>query len=107
MPVLAFGDESATPDLVVYALAIFRPERADEARTLLSAVKRPLEISGETRLHARLMFSHRQRKGTPWQGVKPKQIEDMVRRLVEGLRLIGNQPIVAAIAPKDMTHLPT
>ncbi len=106
-PVTAFGDESEDHELFVYALAIFRPDHTDEARTVLANMKRSLGVPEDTRLHCRIIFSGQRRRGTPWANVNPPLIQDSVHALVTAVRRLDETPEIGVIERRRVPLLPS
>ena len=105
--VIGFGDESEDQDSLVYALAIFRPARTDDARRALAGMKRSLGVPEGARLHCRVVFSGQRRRGTPWANVNHSRIEDAVRTLVSEVRTLGEAPEIGVLDRRRVPLLPT
>lgn len=104
--VLAFGDESENEQILVYALAIFCQERADDARVALASIKRSLGVPEDTPLHCRIAFSGQRRRGTAWADVNPARLQGAVRALVVELRQIGETPEICVLERRRVPPLP-
>ena len=103
---MAFGDESESDTLLIYALAIFRTERTQDARAVLSRMKQSLGVPDEARLHCRVVFSGQQRRRSAWAGVNPLRIEQAVRDLVAEMRQLGERPEIGVIDRRQVPPLP-
>jgi hypothetical protein len=105
--VIAFGDESENDTHLVYALAIFRSERTDEARAALARMKRSLGVPESTRLHCRVVFSGQRRRGTAWAATNHRQIENAVRGLAVEIHNLNETPEIGVIDRRRVPLLPT
>lgn len=79
LAVVGFGDESENDELLVYALALFRPPRINAARAALAEMKRSVGVPEGTKLHCRIVFSGQRRRDTPWATVNHARIQEAVR----------------------------
>ncbi len=90
---IGFGDESVTPQAIVYSVAIFSIQKQIEAEAALSDAKRTVGLTDEDRIHCKSMFGEHARLKTCWSKVTPESIRSMIEKLCETLAPIQERPI--------------
>lgn len=90
---IGYGDESITPEAIVYSVAIFSIQKQIEAEAVLSAAKRSVGLTDEDRIHCKNMFGDHARRRTCWGKVSPEQISMMIEQLCKALVPIQERPI--------------
>ncbi|HPV83385.1 MAG TPA: hypothetical protein PK866_09680 [Nitrospira sp.] len=90
---IGYGDESITPQAIVYSVAIFSVQKQIEAEAALSASKRLVGLTDEDRIHCKSMFGHHARQKTCWGKVSPEKISWMIEQLCAKLASLQERPI--------------
>ena len=95
--IYAYGDESVTPEVVAFAVALFPQDRVPEAESALVEAKRHVGVAPEAKLHCRELFNEAARKKTAWANVELKAVWAALRQLCERLARIAHRPLVSII----------
>lgn len=103
---IGYGDESITPQAIVYSVAFFSVQKQIEAEAALSASKRLVGLTDEDRIHCKSMFGHHARQKTCWGKVSPEAITSMLEQLCEMLTPIQERPISFFMPNTRMTFDP-
>ena len=105
-PIQAFTDDSITDELVAAAALVVARPRIDEVIGALAEGKRFVEVDSDVPIHCRVLFHRDARRGTPWEGIRPEKIWEMLTRLCTNLTKVTERPHVAVIRREQMPTIP-
>jgi hypothetical protein len=95
----AFADDSVTDHVVTCGVLVLPEGRVASAEELLAMTKQRFGLPPEVPLHCRVMFAGDARRGTPWEGLSPERISELVHEVCAALKDITERPLVAVIDP--------
>jgi hypothetical protein len=91
----AFGDESAGPQFVSYAVVLVAADKQAEANAILAQVKSRFGASADDQLHCRVLFSGQQRKKTAWARLDAADVFDLYSQLMREIHPLMIRRIVS------------
>jgi hypothetical protein len=99
---IAYADDSITPDLVSGGAVILSPGEVAGAERWVMALKAAADLPPGARLHCRVMFAGDARRGTPWERLAPERIDELVVDLCRGLKALSQRPAVSLIFRSEL-----
>lgn len=95
--IYAYGDESASPEGVTFAIIAFPETSATNAERLLAEMKADLAVHSDSRVHCRELFSEAARRKSGWAHVQRDAFEAAILRLTAATKPLTVTSIVAAL----------
>lgn len=91
----AFGDESAGPEFVAYAVVLVADDKLGEAGSILARAKVRFGASADDELHCRVLFSGQQRSKSPWTNLNNIDVFALYSELMIDLKPLLVRTIVS------------
>lgn len=99
-----FGDESASEDLVAYALVALDDTVIERVEELFRLIKQEYGGHPSHRLHCRILFSGQQRKVSPWKHLSRNDVFAMYSKCAT---VIGTASALRQVAMADKSRYPS
>jgi hypothetical protein len=100
----AFGDESAGPQFVSYAVVLLAADKLAEADSILVQVKNFFGASADDVLHSRVLFSGQQRKKSVWADLGIADVFALYSKLMLDINPLMIRKIVALGKKSDFPN---